>query len=91
MIGSIHFKITKEGAQVQTHLSHVSSFDKFYIMCLLKRSLKISKKEFEFANLLIQAGLDKLLGSEQNTTEVSIPSEVLEMLNKMKGDNNNAG
>ena len=88
MVGSIHFEITEEGANVQTHLSHVSRFDKFYIMCLLKRSLEISKKEFEFANLLIQSGLDKLLVSEQDTTKVSIPSEVLEMLNKMKGDNN---
>ena len=88
MVGSIHFEITEEDAHVQTRLSHMSSFDKFYIMCLLKRSLEISKKEFEFANLLIQSDLDKLLVSEQDTAEVSIPSEVLEMLNKMKGDNN---
>ena len=91
MLGSIHFEITEEGARVQTHLSHVSDFDKFYILCLLQRSLEISKEEFEFANGLIQAGLDKLLVSEQDTTEVSIPSEVLEMLNKMKGDNNDEG
>ena len=89
MIGSIHFEVTEKGAHVQTHLSHVGSFDKFYIMCLLKRSLEISKEEFEFANELIQAGLDKLFVSEQDMAEVSIPSEVLEMLNKMKGDNNN--
>ena len=88
MIGSIHFEVTEKGASLQTHLAHVSSLDKLHIMCLLKRSLKISKEEFEFANLLIQSDLDKLLVREQNTTEVSIPSEVLEMLNKMKGDNN---
>ena len=88
MVGSIHFEITEEGAHVQTHLSHVSSFDKFYIMCLLKRSLGISKKEFELYNALIQSGLDKLLVPEQDTAEVSVPSEVLEILNKMKGDNN---
>ena len=88
MVGSIHFEITEEGVRVQTSLSHVSSLDKFQILCLLQRSLEISKKEFEFANLLIQADLDKLLVLEQNTTEVSIPSEVPEMLNKMKGDNN---
>lgn len=91
MVGSIHFEITEEGANVRTHLSHMSSFDRFYIMCLLKRSLGISKEEFEVANVMIQAGLDKLLVSEQDTTEVSIPSEVLEMLNKMKGDNNDEG
>ena len=89
MLGFIHFEITEEGAHVQTRLSHVGVLDKFHIMCLLKRSLKISKEEFELVNLLIQSDLDKLLVSEQDTTEVSIPSEVLEMLNKMKGDNNN--
>ena len=88
MIGSIHFEITEEGANIQTHLSHVGVLDKFRIMCLLKRSLKISKEEFELVNLLIQSDLDKLLVLEQDTAEVSIPSEVLEMLNKMKGDNN---
>ena len=89
MVGSIHFEITEEGARVQTNLSHTRDSDKLYIMCLLKRSLKISKEEFEFVNLLIESDLDKLLVSEQDTTEMSIPSEVLEMLNKMKGDNNN--
>ena len=91
MLGSIHFEITEEGAHIQTNLSHVSDFDKFQILCMLKRSLKISKKEFEVANVMIQAGLDKLLMREQDTTEVSIPSEVLEMLNKMKGDNHDEG
>ena len=91
MIGSIHFEITEEGIGIQTHLSHVSDFDKFQILCLLQRSLKISKKEFEFVNLLIQSDLDKLLCPEQNETGVSIPSEVLEMLNKMKGDNHDEG
>ena len=91
MVGSIHFEITEEGVCVQTHLSHVGGFDKFQILCLLQRSLEIPKKEFEFANLLIQADLDKLLVPEQNTTEVSVPSEVLEMLNKMKRDNNDEG
>ena len=91
MLGSMHFEITEEGVHVQTHLFHVSGLDKFQILCLLQRSLKISKKEFEFANLLIQADLDKQLVPEQNTTEVSVPSEVLEMLNKMKGDNNDEG
>ena len=82
MLGSIHFEVTEEGIGIQTHLSHVSSFDKFYIMCLLKRSLKISKEEFEFANELIQAGVDKLFVSEQDTTEVSIPPEILKMIEK---------
>ena len=88
MIGSIHFEITEEGAHVQTHLCDANDFDRFRILCILQRSLKISKEEFEVANALIQTGLDKLFVPEQNTTEVSIPSEVLEMLNKMKGDNN---
>ena len=91
MIGSIHFEVTEKGISAQTHLCDVSDFDKFRILCLLQCSLEISKKEFEFANLLIQSGLDKLLVPEQNTTEVSILSEVLEMLNKMKGDNNDEG
>ena len=91
MVGSIHFEVTEKGISIQTRLSHVSNFDMFQILCLLQRSLGISKKEFEFVNLLIQAGLDKLLWPEQDTTEVSIPSEVLEMLNKMKGDNNDEG
>lgn len=88
MLGSIHFEVTREGTHIQTHLSEVSGFDKFYILCALRRSLQISKKEFELVNSMIQADLDKLLVPEQNTTEVSVPSEVLEMLNKMKGDNN---
>ena len=87
MVGSIHFEVTEKGVRVQTHLCDVSGFDRFHILCLLQRSLEISKKEFELYNALIQTGLDKLLVPEQNTTEVSIPSEVLEMLNKMKGDN----
>ena len=87
MVGSIHFEITEESVHVQTHLRDVSDFDRFRILCLLKRSFKISKEEFEVANALIQAGLDKLFVPEQDSTEVSIPSEVLEMLNKMKGDN----
>ena len=88
MLGSIHFEITEEGARIQTRLSHVSDFDKFQILCLLQRSLEISKEDFAFTNALIQSGLDKLFVSEQGTTEVSISSEVLEMLDKMKGDNN---
>ena len=88
MVGSIHIKVTEEGVYIQTHLSNVGSFDKFQILCVLKHSLEISKEEFEFANVLIQKGLDKLFMQEQDTPEVSIPSEVLEMLNKMKGDNN---
>ena len=91
MIGSIHFEATEEGLSVQTHLCDVSDIDRFRILCMLQRSLKISKKEFELYNALIQTGLDKLLVPEQDTTEVSIPSEVLEMLNKMKGDNNGEG
>lgn len=91
MVGSIHFEVTEKGIGIQTRLSHVSNFDMFQILCLLQRSLGISKKEFEFVNLLIQSDLDKLLWPEQDTAEVSIPSEVLEMLNKMKGDNNDEG
>ena len=87
MVGSIHFEVTKKGISAQTHLCDVSDFDRFRILCMLQRSLKISKEEFEVANALIQTGLDKLLVPEQNTTEVSISSEVLEMLNKMKGNN----
>lgn len=56
---------------------------------LLQRSLSISKKEFEFANALIQSDWDKLLCPEQS--EVSIPSEILEMLEKLKGDNHDEG
>lgn len=88
MVGSIHFEVTEKGISIQTRLSHVSDFDKFQILCLLQRSLGISKKEFEFVNLLIQSDLDKLLWPEQDTTEVSVPPEILEMLNKMEGDNN---
>ena len=88
MIGSMHFEATEKGVHVQTHLCDVSGFDKFRILCMLQRSLEISKEEFEFANALFQSGLDKLFVPEQNATEVSIPSEVLEMLNKMKEDNN---
>ena len=88
MVGFIHFEITEEGGKIQTHLSNVSDYDKFCIMCMLKRSLEISKEEFEVANVLIQADLDKLIMNEKNTTGVSISPEVLEMLNKMKGDNN---
>ena len=88
MVGSIHFEVTEKGISVQTRLRDVSSFGRFHILCMLQRSLEISKKEFELYNALIQSGLDKLLVPEQDTTEVSIPSEVLEMLNKMKGDNN---
>ena len=88
MVGSIHFEVTEECAHIQTHLSHVSDFDRFRILCMLQRSLEISKKDFELYNALIQTGLDELLVREQDTTEVSIPSEVLEMLNKMKEDNN---
>ena len=89
MLGSIHFEVTEEGAHIQTHLSEVSGFDKFYILCMLQRSLRISKKEFEFVNALIQSGLDKALCPEQDTTEVSIPPEVLKMVEKLKGDNHN--
>ena len=88
MVGSIHFEATEKGISIQTHLRDVNAFDRFHILCLLQRSLGISKKEFGFVNALIQSGLDKLFVPEQNTAEVSIPSEVLEMLNKMKGDNN---
>ena len=87
MLGSIHFEATEKGIHVQTRLRDVSGFDRFHILCLLQRSLEISKEEFGFANALIQSGLDKLLVSKQNETEVSISSEVLEMLNKMKGGN----
>lgn len=89
MLGSIHFEVTEEGTSIQTHLSHVSNFDKFYILCMLQRYLEISKKEFEFVNALIQSDLDKLLCPEQNNAEVSIPSEVLKMVEKLKGDNHN--
>ena len=87
MVGSIHFEITEEGARIQTHLSHVNVLDKFCIMCLLKRSLGISKEEFEFVNALIQAGLDERLVRKHDSTEVSVSSLALELLNKMKGDN----
>ena len=87
MLGSIHFEATEKGVHVQTHLCDVSGLDRFRILCMLQRSLEISKEEFEMYNALIQSGLDKLFVPEQNTAEVSIPSEVLEMLNKMKGDN----
>lgn len=91
MLGSIHFEVTEKGIDIRTHLSRVSGLDKFQILCLLQRTLEISKKEFEFANLLIQADLDKLLVPEQNTPEVSIPSEVLKMVEKLKGDNHDEG
>ena len=91
MIGSIHFEATEEGLSIQTHLSHVSGSDRFHILCILQRSLEISKKEFELANLLIQSDLDKALCPEQNTTEVSIPPEVLKMIEKLKGDNSREG
>lgn len=91
MIGSIHIKATEEGLSVQTHLSHVSDFDKFMILNTVRRSLEMSEKDFAFINMLIQTGLDKMFLPEQNETEVSVPSEVLEMLNKIKGDNNNEG
>lgn len=64
MVGSIHFEVTEEGAHIQTHLSHVSDFDRFRILCMLQRSLEISKKEFELYNALIQTGLDELLVRE---------------------------
>ena len=91
MVGSIHFEVTEEDISIQTHLFHVSDFDKFHILCMLQRSLEISKKDFEFANAMIQTGLDKLFFSEQNTTEVSISPEVLKMIEKMKGDNHDEG
>ena len=91
MIGSIYIEATEEGLSVQTHLRDVSDFDRFHILCMLQRSLKISKKEFELYNVLIQTGLDKVFMLGQDETEVSIPSEVLEMLNKMKGDNKDEG
>ena len=91
MIGSIHFEATEKGVHVQTHLCDVSGLDRFRILCMLQRSLEISKEEFEFYNAMIQAGLDKLFVPEQDSTEMSIPSEVLEMLNKMKGDNRDEG
>ena len=91
MVGSMHFEATEEGVHVQARLFRVNSLDKFHILSLVQRTLEISKKEFEFANLLIQSDLDKLLYPEQSTTEVSVPSEILEMLNKMKGDNNDEG
>ena len=87
MLGSIHFEVTEKGISVQTRLRDVGGFDKFHILCLLQRSLGISKKEFALANTLIQSGLDKLFVPEQNTTEVSIPPEILKMVEKMKGDN----
>ena len=87
MLGSIHFEATEKGVHVQAHLCDVSSLDRFHILCMLQRSLGISKKEFELYNALIQTGLDKLLMPEQNTAEVSIPPEILKMVEKMKGDN----
>ena len=91
MVGSIYIKATEEGLSVQTRLSHVDDFDKFVILNTVRRSLEMSEKDFAFVNMLIQTGLDKVFLSGQNETEVSIPSEVLEMLNKMKGDNNDEG
>ena len=73
---------------VQTRLSHVNNFDKFMILNAVRRSLEMSERDFAFVNMLIQTGLDKVFSPGQNETEVSIPSEVLEMLNKMKGGNN---
>ena len=87
MVGSVHFEVTEEDIHIQTRLRDVNSFDKFHILCMLQRSLEISKKEFEFYNTLIQQDLDKLLMPEQNMMEVSIPSEVLKMVEKLKGDN----
>ena len=91
MVGFIHFEATEKGGRIQTHLSDVSDFDKFCIMCMLKRSLGISKEEFEFANVLIQADLDKLVMNEKNTTGVSISPEVLQVIEKLKGNNNDEG
>ena len=91
MLGSIHIKATEKGLSVQTHLRDVSGFDKFHILCLLQRSLEISKKEFGFVNALIQSGLDKLFVPEQNTAEVSIRPEILKMVEKMKGNNHDEG
>ena len=91
MIGSIHIEATEEGLSVQTRLSHVADFDKFVILNTVRRSLEMSEKDFAFVNMLIQTGLDKVFLPGQNETEVSIPSEVLEMLNKMKEDNNDEG
>ena len=86
MLGSIHFEATEKGIHVQTHLCDVSGLDRFRILCMLQRSLEISKEEFELCNALIQTGLDKLFVPEQNTAEVSIPPEILEMIEKLKGD-----
>lgn len=91
MVGSIHLEATEQGIAVQTHLRNVSGFDKFQILCTLQRSLEISKKEFELCNVLIQSDLDKLLVPEQNMAEVSIPTEILEMIEKLKGDNHDEG
>ena len=88
MVGSIHFEVTEKGVHVQTHLCDVSGLDRFRILCMLQRSLEISKEEFELYNALIQTGLDKLFVPEQDTAEVSIPPEILEMIEKMKGNNN---
>ena len=91
MIGSIHLEATEKGTSIQTRMSPVNSFDRFQILCMVQRSLEISKEDFAFTNALIQSGLDKLFVPEQNTTEVSIPSEILAMIEKLKGDNHNEG